>query len=69
MILVIDVYYLDDKAKTVGILFEQFADRIKEIKSVITHYQSKVAPYQSGNSINLIYHVISSILSSRFHCD
>ena len=48
MILAIDVYYLDDKAKTVGILFEQFTDSIKEIKSVITDYQSNVAPYQSG---------------------
>ena len=44
MILAIDVYYLDDKAKTVGILFEQFTDIIKKIKSVVTDYQSNVAP-------------------------
>ena len=53
MILAIDVYYLDDKAKTVGILFEQFTDSIKEIKSVITDYQSNVAPYQSGQFYQL----------------
>lgn len=48
MILAIDVYYLNDKAKTVGILFEQFTDGINEIKSVINDYQSNVLPYQSG---------------------
>ncbi|WLS93194.1 hypothetical protein [Gilliamella apis] len=55
MILVIDFYYLDDKAKTVGILFEQFADRIKEIKSVITDYQSNVAHINQAIFINVNY--------------
>jgi len=55
MILAIDVYYLDDEAKTIGILFEKFIDSIKEIKFVITDYQRMLHHINQVNSINVNY--------------
>lgn len=48
MILAINVYYIDDKAKSVGILFEQWDDSISAIKALIIDYQDNINPYQSG---------------------
>lgn len=48
MILAIDVYYINDQAKTVGILFEHWTDTTTDILSLVTDYQEKVEPYQSG---------------------
>lgn len=48
MYIAIDVYYMEDRAKSVGILFENWSDSIADIKEVITDYQDNVAPYQSG---------------------
>ncbi|OCG23745.1 hypothetical protein A9G11_05170 [Gilliamella sp. wkB108] len=48
MYIAIDVYYMGDRAKSVGILFENWSDSIADIKEVITDYQDNVAPYQSG---------------------
>ncbi|OCG09080.1 hypothetical protein A9G13_03225 [Gilliamella sp. wkB178] len=48
MYLAIDVYYMQDRAKTVGILFEHWSASKAEITGIITDYQDNVAPYQSG---------------------
>lgn len=48
MILAIDVYYIDNRAKSVGILFHHWTDSTSAIEQVITDYQDNVAPYQSG---------------------
>lgn len=46
MILAIDVYYLENRAKSVGILFDSWsADTVCE---VVSDYQDNIAPYQSG---------------------
>ncbi len=46
MILAIDVYYIDNKAKTVGILYETWQSETPH--AVITDYRENIAPYQSG---------------------
>lgn len=48
MILAIDVYYIDTRAKTVGVLFNHWCDSKSDIQNIITDYQDNVAPYQSG---------------------
>lgn len=46
MLLAIDVYYIDNSAKTVGVLFDNWqADSPAEI---LVAYKHDVAPYQSG---------------------
>lgn len=46
MILAIDVYYIDDKAKTVGILFNSW--QAENVIEIINDYRDHIAPYQSG---------------------
>lgn len=46
MILAIDVYYIDDKAKSVGILFDTWLSETPE--AIVTDYLEHIAPYQSG---------------------
>ncbi|WP_392563726.1 endonuclease V [Orbus wheelerorum] len=46
MILAIDVYYIDDKAKSVGILFNGWQDETPF--GIIADYRDNIAPYQSG---------------------
>lgn len=48
MILAIDVYYIENRAKTVGILFEDWTVAKANINAIVTDYQENVAPYQSG---------------------
>lgn len=48
MILAIDIYYIENHAKTVGILFRHWTDTKLEIDTVITDYQNNIVPYQSG---------------------
>lgn len=48
MILAIDVYYIDNRAKSVGVLFHHWTDLTSVIEQVITDYQDNVEPYQSG---------------------
>ncbi|WP_239372999.1 hypothetical protein [Snodgrassella gandavensis] len=48
MILAIDVYYIENQAKTVGILFQHWTNTKPDIHTVITDYQNNIAPYQSG---------------------
>jgi deoxyribonuclease V len=47
MILAIDVYYYDDRAKTVGVLFNEWKD--ETCAQIVTAYTDKVATYESGN--------------------
>lgn len=47
MILAIDVYYHDDKAKTVGILFESWED--EKPLEIIEHFSFGVAQYEAGS--------------------
>jgi len=46
VILAIDVYYIYDKAKSVGIVFNNWQD--ERASQVITDYRDNIAPYQSG---------------------
>lgn len=48
MILAIDVYYIENRAKTVGILFKYWTDTKSDINAVISDYQDNIEPYQSG---------------------
>lgn len=48
MILAINVYHMENQAKTVGILSEHWSDTKSTIIAVITDYQDNVVPYQSG---------------------
>lgn len=72
MILAIDVYYMENQAKTVGILFEHWTDTTSDINAVITDYQDNVAPYQSGQFyrrelpciMSLLNHIDLSTISS-----
>jgi deoxyribonuclease V len=48
MILAIDVYYIENQAKTVGILFQHWTDTKSDINTIITDYRNNIAPYQSG---------------------
>jgi deoxyinosine 3'endonuclease (endonuclease V) len=48
MLLAIDVYYIDNRAKSVGVLFHHWTDLTSVIEQVITDYQDNVEPYQSG---------------------
>lgn len=63
MILAIDVYYIDDKAKSVGIIFEQWDDSISAIKALIIDYQDNINPYQSGQFFQRELPCILSLLS------
>ncbi len=47
MLLAIDVYYFDGKAKVVGILFEKWNDCIA--KEIIITYLDKINEYEPGN--------------------
>lgn len=47
MKLAIDVYYYENKAKTVGILFKDWRDNLEE-KIILSHCQD-IMPYESGN--------------------
>ena len=46
MILAIDVYYFNDKAKVVGVLFENWGDEAP--LDIITFYKNNIAEYESG---------------------
>lgn len=46
MILAIDVYYIEDKAKSVGILFNSWQD--EAVDKIVVDYRENIAPYQSG---------------------
>lgn len=48
MIIAIDVYYIANRAKTVGITFERWTDSKNDIIALVSDYQNDVAPYQSG---------------------
>lgn len=63
MILAIDVYYMENQAKTVGILFEHWTDTTSDINAVITDYQDNVAPYQSGQFYRRELPCIMSLLN------
>lgn len=47
MLLAIDVYYFDGKAKVVGILFEKWNDYIA--KEIVITYLDKINEYEPGN--------------------
>lgn len=63
MIVAIDVYYIEDRAKTVGILFENWTDSKSDIKALVTDYQDNVAPYQSGQFYQRELPCIMSLLA------
>lgn len=63
MIVAIDVYYIENRAKTVGILFEHWSDSTSDIKTLVTDYQDNVAPYQSGQFYQRELPCIMSLLS------
>lgn len=46
MLLAIDAYYIDNSAKTVGVLFENWQDAAPW--QILTAYKDDVEPYQSG---------------------
>ena len=46
MLLAIDAYYIDNSAKTVGILFDNWLDALPS--EIVVAYKDNVEPYQSG---------------------
>ncbi len=63
MILAIDVYYINNQAKSVGILFNHWTDNKSDIKKIIIDYQNNVAPYQSGQFYQRELPCIMSLLN------
>lgn len=47
MKLALDVYYYEDKAKTVGLLFQDWED--KEQINIVEHFSYNIADYESGS--------------------
>ncbi|MWN05252.1 endonuclease V [Gilliamella sp. Pas-s95] len=72
MILAIDVYYIDNCAKAVGVLFHHWTDSTSAIEQVITDYQDNVAPYQSGQfyqrELPCIMSLLDKINLSKLTC-
>lgn len=63
MILAIDVYYINNQAKSVGILFNHWTDNKSDIEKIIIDYQNNVAPYQSGQFYQRELPCIMSLLN------
>jgi deoxyribonuclease V len=63
MILAIDVYYINDRAKSVGVLFNHWTDSKNSVESLIIDYQDNVAPYQSGQFYQRELPCIMSLLN------
>lgn len=47
MKLALDVYYYEDKAKTVGLLFQDWED--KEPINIVEHFSDNIVDYESGS--------------------
>ncbi len=70
MILAIDVYYYEKGAKSVGILFQNWAD--DEAKQIIHTFKDEVAPYEAGNfykrELPCILQVLEEVNLSELDC-